>query len=238
MERNEGDDMASKNNPFGPRLLAFLKDIESNNNAGWFQANKHRYESDVREPALEFVRMMAPHVHRISPCLVASDKKVGGSLMRIYRDVRFSRNKQPYKTNVGIQFRHVDGKDVHAPGLYFHVDPRSVFLGAGMWHPEAKALAAVRVSIDDDPERWKRVRDGKRFRDVWEPSGDSLRTAPRGYPKDHPMIEDLRRKDHIAICDLTHGDVVRPDLVPFVSEKFRRARPYMAWQAEALGIPF
>lgn len=90
--------MAAANNPFGPGLLGFLRDIERNNNAGWFQANKHRYESEVREPALAFIRAMAPGIRRISPYIVAADRKVGGSLMRIYRDVRFSRNGKKEST--------------------------------------------------------------------------------------------------------------------------------------------
>ena len=229
--------MAARN-PFGRDLLKFLRDLERNNDRKWFDANKRRYEESVREPALEFIRAMAPGLRKISPYLVAGDKKVGGSLMRVYRDVRFSKDKRPFKTNLGIQFRHVDGKDVHAPGLYFHVQPGMVFLGAGMWHPEAQALAAVREAIDRDPKTWKRIRDAKRFREAWELRGDSLKRPPRGYPADHPMLDDLRRKDHIAIRDLTERDLKRTDLVSFLTREYARTRNYTAWQAAALGIPF
>ena len=171
--------MASRGNPFGAGLLEFLRDLERNNTRPWFERNRERYESEVREPALEFIRAMAPHVEKVSPHFTARDRKVGGSLMRIHRDVRFSRDKRPYKTNLGIQFRHQAGRDVHAPGLYFHVEPGSVFLGAGMWRPDKTALAAVRREIDDDPKGWKRVLGGKRFRSEWELSGESLRRPPR-----------------------------------------------------------
>jgi uncharacterized protein (TIGR02453 family) len=228
--------MATRNNPFGPGLLSFLGQLERNNNRAWFKARQDRYEAEVREPARAFIRAMARHVEKFSPHLVASDRKVGGSLMRIHRDVRFSKNKQPYKTNVGIQFRHEAGKDVHAPGLYFHIDPGSAFLGAGMWHPDATALAAVRSAIDEDPAGWKRVRDGKRFRRNWELSGDSLKRAPLGYSQDHPLIEDIKRKDHIAICALSREDVTRADLVPFVAERFARTREYFTWLAAATGL--
>lgn len=230
--------MAKDGNPFGGGLVRFLAELRDHNEPAWFKANRERYESEVREPALAFIRAMAPHVIKISPRLAAVDRKVGGSLMRIHRDVRFSRDKSPYKTNLGIQFRHVEGKDVHAPGLYFHVDPREVFLGAGMWHPDSPSLAAVRREIDGEPGRWNRVRDSRRFRDAWDLSGDSLKRAPRGYAEDHPMIEDLKRKDHIAVCRLACKDVTRPDLVEFVAGRFRLAKGYMAWLANALEIPF
>jgi uncharacterized protein (TIGR02453 family) len=230
--------MARRGNPFGPGLLRFLGELREHNDRAWFKANQARYEDEVRGPALDFIRLMAPHVEKISPSLVASDRKVGGSLMRIHRDVRFSKNKEPYKTNLGIQFRHERGKDVHAPGLYFHVDPDSVFLGVGMWHPDAASLAAVRQAIDEDPRGWKRASRGKRFREAWELGGDSLKRAPLGYPADHPRIEDLKRKDHIAVCPLARREVTRSDLVDRVAERFRRGRPYIAWLAESLGLPF
>jgi len=228
----------AESNPFGPGLLQFLRALNRRNERDWFQKNKQRYEDDVREPALRFIRAMRPKLAGISPYLVANDRKVGGSLMRIHRDVRFSKDKRPYKTNLGIQFRHVEGKDVHAPGLYFHVEPGTVFLGAGMWHPETQALAAVRQAIDRDPATWKRVRDDKRFAVHWELRGDSLQRPPRGFAPDHPMVDDLKRKDHIAICELDERDLARPDLVELVAGRYRQTRDYMAWQAAALGIPF
>jgi len=230
--------MTKRSGPFGPGLMKFLRELDLNNNRSWFDKNKQRYEDDVREPAREFIRTMASQIERISPHLTVSDRKVGGSMMRIYRDVRFSLDKRPYKTNLGIQFRHEAGKDVHAPGLYFHVDPETVFLGAGMWHPDGPSLTAVRRAIDEDPEGWKRIRDGKRFSAMWKLSGDSLKRPPRGHAADHPMIEDLKRKDFIAVCDLTEKDVTRTDLVKFVGERFDRSRDFLAWLAEAIGLPF
>ncbi|MEM7282905.1 MAG: TIGR02453 family protein, partial [Pseudomonadota bacterium] len=129
---------------FKPNLVRFLKQLEKNNDRAWFQENKHRYESDVLAPALEFIDAMATPLHKISPHFNAIPKRMGGSLMRVYRDTRFSKDKTPYKTNVGIQFRHQLGKDVHAPGYYFHIDPKSVFIGVGIWHPENKTLAKIR----------------------------------------------------------------------------------------------
>lgn len=231
--------MAAKTkNPLGPGLLRFLAELRKNNKKPWFEKNKVRYEEEVREPALAFIRAMEPAVEKVSPHLMAIDKKVGGSLMRVHRDVRFSKDKSPYKTNLGIQFRHERGKDVHAPGLYVHVEPETAFLAAGMWHPESGALKGMREAIAADPSGWKHVRDAKRFRDVWHLEGESLKRAPRGYDEDHPMIEDLKRKDHIAVVRLRPEEVVRPDFVAKAAGHFARVRPYMAFQAAALGLPF
>ena len=227
-----------RGSPFGPGLLRFLHDLEANNNRSWFTANKDRYETEVREPALAFIHAMAPRLAKISKRLVASDRTVGGSLMRIHRDVRFSKDKRPYKTNLGIQFRHEAGKDVHAPGLYFHVHDSGVFLACGMWRPDAEALAGVRQAIDADPNGWKRVRDAKRFRDDWELSGDSLKRPPRGYPANHAMIVDLKRRDQIAVCNLRKSEITKPDFVNTVSERFGRSQGYLRWLAAAICMPF
>ena len=122
--------MGAKPGPyFTSRTFRFLRKLAANNDRDWFQANKARYESNVREPCLAFIRAFRKPLERISPFFVASDRRVGGSLMRVYRDTRFSRDKTPYKTNVGIQFRHELGKDVHAPGFYVHIAAGECFLG-------------------------------------------------------------------------------------------------------------
>jgi len=225
-------------NPFGPGVVRFLRDLETNNTRAWFERNKHRYEAEVREPALEFIRLMAPKIQKISKHLVASDKKVGGSLMRVHRDVRFSRDKRPYKTNLGIQFRHTAGKDVHAPGFYFHVDPKSVFLGAGMWHPEPDALAAIREAMVDDPKAYRAAIAAKAFTNGFALEGDSLTRAPKGYDPDHPLIDALRRKDHIAVLNLKPKDATRPDLVDYVAKQLAQTKPFMAFLTRAVGLPF
>ncbi len=229
--------MAARKAFFGPGLMSFLKDLAANNRRAWFEEHKSRYEAEVREPALALIRAFAPRLERISPYFVASDRKAGGSLMRIYRDVRFSRDKSPYKTNVGIQFRHESGKDVHAPGFYVHVEPAECFLGAGMWHPESGALRAVRDAIVSDPAAWKKARDAKAFRKRWDLAGDSLQRPPRGYDADHPMVEDLKRKDHIAVAHLAPEALTSPDLLEVLADRFRAAKPYLAFQAAALDLP-
>ena len=223
---------------FGAGLYQFLGELGLNNERDWFEANKERYEGEVREPALEFIRTMRPKIARISKQFVVADKKVGGSLMRIYRDVRFSKNKDPYKTNVGIQFRHVAGKDVHAPGFYIHVEVDSVFLGAGMWHPDAEVLKMVREAIVEDPAAWKKSIGAKKFKEHWELSGESLKRAPKGFDPEHPQIEDLRRKDFIAMCRLEPDDVLSAGFPDLVHERLAATKKFMAWQAAAIGVEF
>jgi len=174
----------------------------------------------------------------ISPHLVASDKKVGGSLMRVHRDTRFSPDKTPYKTNIGIQFRHRDGKDVHAPGLYVHIAPDGCFLGAGCWRPDPVALARIRKRIVDKPREWAAARDEPRFRRIFDLAGESLKRVPRGYSEDDPHPDDLRRKDHIASTSLDFGDVLSPGLAELCRASFVAARPYVRFLTRAVGAPF
>ncbi|MEM8947140.1 MAG: DUF2461 domain-containing protein [Planctomycetota bacterium] len=235
--------MATKNSsgkfsgfPLG--LLHFLNDLSKHNKRDWFQANKSRYESELLEPSLAFIEAMAGPLEKISPHFQAVPKKVGGSLMRIYRDVRFSKDKRPYKTNVGIQFRHAAGKDVHAPGFYFHIDPDEVFLGAGIWHPDSKTLGKLRKAIDKKSTDWKRAKGGKAFRDRFQLHGDSLVRPPKGYSADHPLIDDLKRKDHIGVCHLDHDVLFDPAIVKETAAAFRAAKPYMSFLCKASGLKF
>ena len=120
---------------FNTQCIAFLEELALNNNRAWFKENKSRYETLVLDVALRFIQSMQKPLAVIAPHFVATPTRVGGSLMRVYRDTRFSKNKIPYKTNIGIQFRHELAKDVHSPGYYVHIEPGRAFVGAGMWMP-------------------------------------------------------------------------------------------------------
>lgn len=223
---------------FGPKALKFLKELEENNDREWFEANKVRYESVVREPARAFIRAMEPKLEKISEHFVADDRKVGGSLMRIYRDTRFSKDKTPYKTNIGIQFRHEQGKDVHAPGMYLHLAQDGCFLGMGMWHPDSDALKAIRAKIDAEPKRWTEIIGAKQLTEHWRQGGESLKRAPKGYDPDHPMIEQLNLKDHILISDLTKKEATSADLVKLATSRFGAAIEHTRFLCEAIDVPF
>jgi uncharacterized protein (TIGR02453 family) len=223
---------------FNENTFKFLKELSNNNNRDWFNDNKARYEQDVREPSLAFIRAMAPELARFAPHFVAIDKKVGGSLMRVYRDIRYSKNKMPYKTNIGIQFRHELGRDVHAPGLYLHIEADEVFVGAGIWHPGSDTLKKIRTYIDVHPTRWEDGRDEAGFTKVYSLAGDSLVRAPKGYEVDHPMIEDLKRKDFIGVAPLIPELILQDDLVGLISSYFETATPFMQQLCRAVGVTY
>jgi len=222
---------------FQPTLFEFLEQLADNNNRPWFQENKWRYEAEVLEPAMGFIHAFQPRLKRISSYFVASDRRIGGSLMRVYRDTRFAKDGEPYKTNVGIQFRHEQGRDVHAPGFYVHIAPGECFLAVGLWRPQAEPLGKVRQAIVASPDDWRRARD-KRFLQRFALDGDSLKRPPRGFPADHPWIEDLKRTDFIGVEELTERDVLGPKFLDRVAASFTASRPFMRFLCAALKAPF
>jgi uncharacterized protein (TIGR02453 family) len=223
---------------FESSLLGFLRELKANNNRDWFAQNRDRYESLVREPALNFIAAMGPELDRIAPQFEAVAKKTGGSLMRVHRDMRFGHASDPLKTNVGIQFRHSQGKDVHAPGYYVHIEPGENFIGVGMWRPEPAALAGIRDAIVERAKEWKAARDAAPFKRVYELSGDSLARAPRGYDPAHPMADDLKRKDFIAMCTITDDELLRSDFFTRTVKRFDAATPLMKFLCRAVSVPF
>ncbi len=223
---------------FNDETLKFLRELKKNNNRDWFNENKPRYEEDVLDVALRFIQSMQDPLADIAPHFTAIPKRMGGSLMRVYRDTRFSKNKTPYKTNIGIQFRHELGKDVHAPGYYVHIDPDDVFLGAGMWRPASEPLRAIRERIADKPGEWEPVRDDRGFKRHFDLGGESLTRPPRGFDKDHPQIGDIKRKSFIAVKTLTHDDALNPKFQQKVETAFKAATPYMTFLCKAVGVPF
>ena len=223
---------------FEPKIFQFLEELADNNERPWFQENKWRYERELLEPCLAFIRAFGRRLKKISKFFVASDRRVGGSLMRIYRDTRFSKDKRPYKTNVGIQFRHEFGRDIHAPGFYVHIAPDECFLAVGVWRPDRASLGQIRQVIVDEGDRWRRASSDRRFREYFELEGDSLKGAPRGFPADHPLIEDLKRTDFIGLCELGKQHVLDGGFLDNVATSFAVSRPFMRFLCEALKVPF
>ena len=223
---------------FSKQTFAFLAALAENNERVWFDAHKQEYEDFVRKPALDFIADMSNEMPAISRHFLAQPKKVGGSLMRIYRDTRFGRDKTPYKTNIGIQFRHEVGRDIHAPGYYLHIAPGECFVGIGLWRPDADALFRIREAIAQDGDAWLAARDAPIFRKHFTLEGDTLANAPRGFAKDHPLVEDLKRKDFICLAPLSEATVTSKNLRPQVVECFRQAAPYMHFLCKALELRF
>jgi uncharacterized protein (TIGR02453 family) len=223
---------------FTQQTFTFLSELAANNTREWFEAHKQDYEDHVRTPALAFIRAMSDEIPAISRHFLAQPKKVGGSLMRVQRDTRFSKIKTPYKTNIGIQFRHEVGKDVHAPGYYLHIQPGGCLLGIGLWRPEPEVLFKIRQAIVEQPEAWLAARDDAAFRARFALEGDSLANAPRGFAKDHPLLADLKRKDFIGMAALDEVAITSADLLPQVVDAYASAAPYMRFLCKAVGLPF
>jgi len=219
-------------------VMKYLKELADNNNRGWFEQNKPRYLQEVRDPALHFISEFAPHLKKISPHFRADPRPSGGSLFRIYRDTRFSKVKTPYKTHIGIHFRHERAKDVHAPGFYLHIEPGGIFAGVGIWHPEGDALRQIRDAILEDPAGWKRVAHGKRFQEQFDLWGDSLKRAPKGIEPDNPQIEDLKRKDFISGCSLTRKTLTGPGFLEEFTAICTTGAPFMKYLCGALKVEF
>jgi uncharacterized protein (TIGR02453 family) len=223
---------------FSRETLRFLAELEANNERPWFAANKHRYETFVLAPALSFITAMAPKLERISTHFQAVPKRTGGSLMRIYRDTRFAYNKTPYKTNVGVQFRHELGRDVHAPGFYVHIEPDACFLGAGIWRPEPDPLRAIRTRIVAEPDLWRKASTSKRFAAQFALTGERLERPPRGFAATTAYLEDLKRKDFTAISRLSNSDVLRRDFADVVAARLKAAAPLMEFLCAALSLRY
>lgn len=226
---------------FSRRTFEFLRDLEANNEKAWWEANKDRYVADVREPALDFIADFGSKLHGLSPHFVADTRLNGGSLMRPYRDVRFSSDKTPYKTNVGIQFRHAAGKDVHAPGFYLHLAPSDCFTGAGMWRPETKVAKAIREQIYERPDAWRKATRSRRFLDAWDldPGEDEmLKRVPREFDPEFPFADDLRMKSFIASMPLTQKTVTSNDLAAELERSYRAASGLTRFLCEAVGLPY
>lgn len=224
---------------FPADTIRFLTELAKNNNRPWFLANKARYERSVRAPALAFIEAMAPRLERISPHIYADASPVGGSLMRIYRDTRFSNDKAPYKTNIGIQFRHERGEDAHAPVLYLHIEPKGCFLACGIWRPDGETLTRIRTRIASEPDEWKKARNNRAFVKAWgSVTGDRLTRPPRGFDPDLPCAEDLKLKDFLGVVDLSRSQIASAKLLDHVVQAFAAGSSLMTFLCKALSLPY
>jgi uncharacterized protein (TIGR02453 family) len=213
---------------FDKDTFAFLRELAANNDRDWFAENKDRYEESVKEPFLQFINDVGPELRKVSKAIVADPRPNGGSMFRIYRDVRFSKDKSPYKPYASAHFSM--GKGVHGPGYYLHVQPGECFLAGGMWMPEPPILQSIRERISGKPAEWKKAR-GK-----LDHSDDTLKRPPRGFHAADPMIEDIKRKSFTGSVRLTDKQVQAPDLVKTVVADCRELFPLMKFLSTAAGV--
>jgi uncharacterized protein (TIGR02453 family) len=218
---------------FSSESFAFLRELSDNNNREWFAANKGRYESELRNPALRFINDFGPRLSRIAPRLVADPRPVGGSMFRIYRDTRFSRDKSPYKTHLGIHFFHESAKAAASvPGFYLHLSPEECFAAAGIWHPDPASLAKVRQAIASGSPDWKAIKRKLKI------EGNSLKRPPRGYAADHPQVEDLKRTDFVTSVPLTEAEICRKSFISDFAATCRKMTPLVKFVSRSLKLPW
>ncbi len=221
-------------NPLGPGLFRFLKDLKAHNDREWFAANKARYEAEARDPVLRLIAAFGEPLGAITRHAEADPRPAGGSLFRIYRDTRFSRDKSPYKTHLGVNFRHRSAAagGVHGPGFYLHLEPGGCLAGGGLWHPEPEALFKVRQAIVARTAAWKKLRAGL------EIEGEALVRVPQGFDPGHPCAEDLKFKDFYAATAFTDAEVLAADFPARLAQALADAAPLVRFLCKALELPF
>jgi len=221
---------------FGNGLFEFFVQLEANNNREWFKANQDRYRSQVEQPMLDFITDFGLRLGEISKNFVANPKRVGGSLFRIHRDTRFSKDKTPYKTWAAAQFPHrAKGTNIlqGVPGFYLHLGPDSCSGGGGLYHPGSGPLKQIRDCMVAKPKQWQAVLDSG-----IELAGDALKRAPAGYEPGHRFVEDLKRKEFYTITSFTRRQVTGPGFVDTYLEACASATPLMRFSTKALGLPW
>ncbi|MFN2369573.1 MAG: DUF2461 domain-containing protein [Candidatus Krumholzibacteriia bacterium] len=223
---------------FTPALFAFLRDLKANNDRAWFAEQKQRYLADLRDPCLRFITDFGAPLMSVSPHFRADPRPTGGSLFRIHRDIRFGRDKSPYKTAVGLHFRHEQGRDAHTPGFYLHLEPGGCFMAVGLWRPDNPTLKLVRERLVTDPDSWREAVGGRAFRQAFTVTGESLKRAPRGYDPDHPLAEVLKLKDVTAFTPLRQKQVTAPGFLAEFTGQCRTGGALVRWICGALGQPY
>lgn len=210
----------------------FLRDLAENNNREWFAQNKHHYEA----AKLDLFALISPLIKELAAIdpEFSADTEPKKCLLRIYRDVRFSLNKEPYKKNYGIAF-DVKGYGPTTPAYYLHLEPNNCFFGVGFWMPESKVVKSIREEIDYSGDEFLEVINDKAYQKVFSLSKeDTLKKAPKGYEIDHPMIEYLRLKSFISIYPLKEDDFYKKDIEHMLVEAFKAAQPFIQFLRKAV----
>ncbi|RBQ10399.1 DUF2461 domain-containing protein [Pedobacter miscanthi] len=212
--------------------LNFIKNVAENNNREWFAANKDVYEA-AKADVLELVASLIPELAKIDP-LLSAEADPRKSLLRIYRDVRFSKNKDPYKNNFGIWFS-AKSKGGNEPGYYLHIQPGKGFLAGGYWMPEAPHLKLIRQEIDYNIGDFKEIINEKDFKKNFKLGVDNaLKNAPKGYDPADPNIEFLKLKSFEAITKIDDEEFLKPNLVNKLISSFKTVQPLVAFLRNAI----
>jgi uncharacterized protein (TIGR02453 family) len=223
---------------FSPASFRFLRALEHHNAREWFQAHKEEYERHVREPFLDLIADLQQPLAKISPHFRADPRKVGGSLFRIHRDVRFSHNKLPYKTWAGARLFHERRREVPAPSFYIHIQPGDCFVGGGIWHPQSPTLKRLREFIADNPTSWSKAVHSTSFERHFSFWGEHLKRPPRGFDPEHPLIEDLKLKNYAAGADFDEDLACSDRLHGHLVTRLKALAPMIDYLCAALDLDF
>lgn len=204
--------------------IQFLKDLEKNNDKSWFDVNRPRYEV-AREAFLESVDAMIKAIAVFEPTI--GEQTAKQTVFRINRDVRFSKDKRPYKNNMSAYF-NAAGKKSNLAGYYVHIEPGKSFLAAGVWMPEAAVLSKIRQEVDYNFDEWKGILKGATFKKLF-PTGinadDKLQRPPKGYDENNPAIETLKLKSFIGSRSFSDAEVMQKDFIKELGKTFKALKP-------------
>ena len=208
-----------------PATGEFLADLKRNNDRTWFQDNKHRYDA-ARADFESFIGALLPQIEAFDANVAGLDPKK--CVFRIYRDTRFSKDKTPYKVNLGAHMLTGGSKNVRQrAGYYIQIEPGNCFLAGGAHRPPSIWINAIRHRIDTDAAALKKVLKGKAFRAAFGGiEGETLKTAPKGYPKDHPEIALLRYKSLLAVHRMADETVFSGYLLKHAAKTFKTMKPF------------
>jgi len=215
-----------------PASFEFLQQVKENNNRDWFKKNKALYDEALSN-VLDFTGLVIAGLAKIDP-LIPAQLEAKDCVMRIYRDVRFSKDKSPYKVNFGIAIS-ANGKNFNGPGYYIHIEPGKSFVGGGAWHPETEYLKSIRQEIDYNSSEWHEIIDSENFKGAFGElnTDDKLQTSPKGYPGNHPDIEFLKLKSFTAGCELSDKDFTNKNAVDKVVALFEKLYPFIVFLRNA-----
>ena len=217
---------------FSSKAFTFLAQLERNNEKAWFEAHRDEYEAHIRAPALEFIEACGAWFDAQGLPYVAQAKKAGGSLGRIHRDVRFSKDKSPYNTHVHMGFHHQDATEERPlPGIGVWWDSSAASVGAGCWMGGTAVLGKVRDAIVADPDGWRKAKANVSLEH--KAYAPPLKTAPRGYDRDHPLIDDLKRTTFACDIPMTKAEFTTR-LMPTFQASVRKAQPFVGFLEKAL----
>lgn len=224
---------------FDQSFFTFYRSLAKNNEREWFNAHKTDYQQAVVQPMTSLIEAMAPRLKKISKHFIADPKPHGGSMFRIYRDVRFSKDKTPYKLHAAAHFRHELGKSAHTPGFYLHLSTKEVVMGGGIWVPPNPELARIRDTIVQNPHAWEALKTGRSMKKLCGGiSGDGLVRPPKGFDPEHPHIDDLKRKSFFVMRHEKPEIILQSNFIDEVEKTFKAAKPLIDYLCYALDVPF